>query len=89
MNVDRGLNDFVEMVLKMGKPVGKLSFVMVVHKGDRPDNLPVRIPTFLNEPCANQVPEKFRAITVFAPGDQSIELVEELPLERDARSDEV
>src|SRR6266511_1084305 len=73
-----------EVVLSMQDAVGDHADVVAVDERDRADHLSARFPALPDERAPDQLPQRLGPTRESFGADEPIEVVEELPLERDA-----
>jgi len=85
MDVHRGVDQGLVVVLDVGKLVPDRCHGMIVHHDDRPDHpFVVVLPFRFGEGVAHQVPYRLRPADVALLGDGFVELLEQLRFERNA-----
>src|SRR6266581_3578467 len=73
-----------EVVLSVEDPMGDHADVVAVNERDRADYLSARFPAFPDEGAPNELSQRLGPARESFGADESIEVVEEPPLERDA-----
>ena len=89
MHVHSGQNVSLKIVLDMSKLPRQVRHMMIVDERNGCDRLPILIPLLPDQMVPNQVADGFGAVGILAPIDQTIEIDEEMLIERDAESDKL
>jgi hypothetical protein len=86
MHMHPGHDVSLKIVLDMGQLSRQPRHMMVVHERDRGDGLLILVPLLSDQIVPNQIANRFRAIGVVTPFDQTIEIGKKILIEGDAES---
>ena len=82
MNVQRGKNDVMKIVLNVGELFVQISHVVVIDQRNRANHAAVGgFPHFFHELVADQIAKGLRPVGIAALSDQMIELIQEVGID--------
>jgi hypothetical protein len=86
MHMHSGHDVSLKIVLDMGEFPGQTRHVMVVHERDGGNGFPILVPLLPDQIVPDQVADRFGAVRVVAPFDQTVEIGKKILIERHAES---
>ena len=91
MDVHTGHDMPLKVVLDRGESSGEIAHMMVVDECDRGNHFTVRLaaPLLIHQLIANKIAKRLRPRGIFPPPDNVIKLIEQMMIQRDAKSDEL
>jgi hypothetical protein len=87
MHVHAREHERVKSVLNGNEFLCQRRYVMIVHERDRPDRLLILIPFLPDQIISDKIPERFRSVRVLLPRNMTVEIIQEMMVERNAEAD--